>query len=78
MTNLRTSLPRRSRPGCAMAAYDRLPPPLRRWVMQATLPWSAVSVRRLWDMALHQARGDVALALARLDAVEKRCLARDV
>jgi Family of unknown function (DUF6525) len=35
-----------------MAAHDRLPPPLRRWLAQAALPWSAVSARRIWDGAL--------------------------
>lgn len=40
ITNLRSSLKRRSRQGDAMARFDRLPPDLRRWLAQAALPWS--------------------------------------
>ncbi len=60
-----------------MAAYDALPPDARRWVMQAALPWSARSVARLWGRALRDAKGDRAVALARLDAAERKLLNRD-
>ena len=70
--NLATSLPRRRQRGCPMAAYDRLPPELRRWLAEAALPWSAASVLRVWHRA-----GDPARALARLSALEAGQLARD-
>jgi hypothetical protein len=71
--NLRTGLPLRRREGCSMAAYDRLPAPLRRWLAGAALPWSPASALRLWQRAL--ARGEAPeAALARAEA---RTLARD-
>lgn len=75
MSNLVTSLRRRARPA-PMAAHDRLPPEVRAWVAQAALPWSAVSVARLWSTALREA-GNPEAALARLTRAEARMLARD-
>ena len=69
--NLSTALPQRWRPG-GMAAFDRLPPPLRAWLAQAALPWSPASALRIW-----RAAPDPAAALARLAAVEAATLARD-
>ena len=31
-----------------MYEFDRLPKPLRGWLIDAILPWSPVSVRRVW------------------------------
>lgn len=59
-----------------MAAHDRLPPPLRAWATQAALPWSAASLRRLWDRALAET-GCPRAALARLTAAERSALARE-
>jgi len=75
--NLRSGFPRRARAGRGLEAYDRLPAPLRRWLAQAALPWSARSARRLWRRALAESDGDVARALARLDAAEARQLSRE-
>ena len=59
-----------------MVAYDRLPPPLRRWLSQAALPWSPTSARRIWTRA--QAKGLTAdEALAVLGRAEARTLAKD-
>ena len=74
--NLATTLPCRRR-GQPMARYDRLPTELRRWLAQASLPWSADSALRLWQKALRETGGDALAARARLDAAEARLLARD-
>ncbi len=75
--NLRTSLRRRLRHGTPMAAFDRLPPVLRRWLAEAALPWSPRSVSRSWARALQHCGGDVGAALARLDTLERALIARD-
>ncbi len=74
--NLATSLKRKNR-ARPMERYDRLPPELRAWLARAALPWSPHSVSRLWMKFLHEARGDVALVLERLDLAERRMLAKD-
>ncbi len=75
MTNL-SSPNARYRKGCAMAAYDRLPPELRRWLIHATLPWSAKSALRLWSRAL-RATGCPVAATAKLTAAEAHTLAHE-
>ena len=72
--NLATALPRRS--GAPMRGFDRLPRELRRWLQQAALPWRPASALRLWRRALAET-GDSGAARARLDAAERRALARD-
>lgn len=73
--NLGSALPRR-RGRDPMRAYDALPPPLRRWLAQAALPWSPASCRRVWQKA--RARGEpLEAVLARLDRAERATLARD-
>lgn len=72
--NIATTLPRRR--GGGMAQFDRLPAPLRAWLHNAALPWSAASARRLWQRALSETR-DPQAALARLEAAQARQLARD-
>lgn len=71
-----SSLRRRRRAGEPMAAFDGLPPPLRRWLSEAALPWSPASVRRIWSRS--RARGlspeEILLSLSRAEA---RTLARD-
>lgn len=59
-----------------MAAYDRLPAELRRWLAQAALPWSAASALRLWQRALRET-GCPRQALVRLTRAEARSLARE-
>ena len=70
-----TTLRRRARRGHPMRSYDDLPAPLRRWISQARLPWSATSCLKIWRKA--QAKGEsVEQILARLDRAETRTLAR--
>jgi hypothetical protein len=59
-----------------MAAFDRLPPELRRWLHEAALPWSPQSVARLYARARAE-EADTDAALARLTAAERAMLARD-
>jgi len=68
--NTRSSLPRRQH--TPMSRFDTLPAPLRRWLTEAALPWSAASALRLWREARTEAE-----ALARLSAVEAHLIARD-
>ena len=75
--NMQCGFPRRRRSMRGMDAYDGLPAPLRGWLAQAVLPWSVRSARRLWRRAMARSGGDVAQALAHLDAAEARCLARE-
>lgn len=75
--NLSTSLRRKSK-GDPMREFDALPPPVRQWLNEACLPWSARSVRKVWQRALAQHSGDVAAALASLDRAERKTLKRDI
>jgi Family of unknown function (DUF6525) len=75
MGNLSSSRAR-WRAGNAMAAHDRLPPDLRRWMIHAALPWSAESALRLWTKTLSET-GCKEAALARLEAAERQTLQRD-
>jgi Family of unknown function (DUF6525) len=58
-----------------MAEHDRLPKPLRGWLAQAALPWSAQSARRLWQRAIAETHCPHA-AVTRLKAAEQKTLAR--
>jgi len=70
-----TPLRRRRRAEDPMRAFDALPPPLRRWLAEAEMPWSPASCRRLWRRA--RRRGEsVEAILARLDRAQEACLAR--
>ncbi|PLS21289.1 DUF6525 family protein [Neptunicoccus cionae] len=71
-----TTLRRRRRTVDPMAAYDALPPALRRWIAGAALPWSPASCRRVWMAARAKGASDTE-ALARLDRAERNMLARD-
>lgn len=66
----------RSRPVNPMQQHDRLPPALRQWATTAALPWSAKSLRRLWQTALVRT-GSPEAALALLDRAQNRTLARE-
>lgn len=58
-----------------MAVFDRLPPPLRRWLAGAALPWSPRSAARVFARALADTGSEDA-ALARLDRAERVTLGR--
>jgi hypothetical protein len=60
-----------------MAAYDSLPPALRRWLSEARLPWSPASARRAWRRALWKSMGREKGALAMMDRIEQDRLAKD-
>jgi hypothetical protein len=74
--NLRSRIRRSRRAGSAMAAFDRLPRPLRLWLAAALLPWSPHSAARAYRRALLE-EGDIEAALGRLSAIEARQVARD-
>jgi len=59
-----------------MREYDQLPPELREWVSGAVLPWRPKSVQRTFDKAMART-GDKHRALAELDRVEAKLIARD-
>jgi hypothetical protein len=59
-----------------LRVYDRLPPELRAWLARAVLPWRPESARKAFDRALAQT-GSTRRALERLDAMERRLVARD-
>lgn len=59
-----------------MAVYDDLPAPLRRWLAEASLPWSPASACRIWVRC--RSKGlTTEDALGQLRAAEARTLARD-
>ncbi|UWQ22189.1 DUF6525 family protein [Jannaschia sp. W003] len=60
-----------------MAAYDRLPPALRRWLAGAALPWSPASARRAWRRAMRRALWRERVALRIMDRIEAERLAQD-
>ncbi len=60
-----------------MAAFDRLPAPLRAWLAEARLPWSPASAHRAWRRAMWKNLGRTKAALAHMDALEEERLARD-
>ena len=47
-----TNLRRRRRIGNPMHEFDQLPKPLRKWLSKAILPWSPLSVRRVWHKSI--------------------------
>lgn len=69
-------LRRKPRRGDPMAAYDQLPPPLRRWLSQAALPWSPKSARRIWARSLAKGLSPDE-ALQSLSRAEAKTLARE-
>ena len=77
MRNLgQTILKRRKRTADPMQAFDQLPTPLRSWLASAALPWSPRSAKRAYSKALAKT-GNTSLALARLDAIQRRQITKD-
>ncbi|MCF2904074.1 DUF6525 family protein [Octadecabacter sp. CECT 8868] len=72
-----TTLKTKRRARNPMQDYDRLPPELRVWVSGALLPWRAATVRRAYDRALARS-GDQDRALAELDRLQRKQVAKDV
>lgn len=72
-----TTLRRRARGGDPMRAYDALPPELRAWMAQATLPWSPRPCARLWERARRRRGMSAEAARSWLSYAEARTLARD-
>ncbi|SFS69089.1 hypothetical protein SAMN04488040_1623 [Sulfitobacter marinus] len=71
-----TSLRTRRRDENPMQAFNALPAPVRSWLSQAALPWSAASCRKILRQA--RARGEsLDDVLARLDRAQQKTLARD-
>lgn len=60
-----------------MAAYDALPPALRRWLSEARLPWSPASAKRAWRKAMLRSLGREKAAIVHMDAIEEARLAQD-
>ncbi|MEM9782617.1 MAG: DUF6525 family protein [Pseudomonadota bacterium] len=71
-----TSLRLKRRNEDAMREFDRLPGDLRAWLAQAALPWRPRSVRQSFQRALRRT-GDRPAALAELERIQQRLLARD-
>jgi len=71
-----TSLRRKRRARDPMAVYDTLPAPVRQWMAQAALPWSPVSVRRIWAKSRAKGLSEDA-AISSLSRAETCTLARD-
>lgn len=71
-----SKLRRARRTGDPMAAYDRLPAPVRHWLANAALPWSPDSARRIWTRSRARGRSE-AEALMILTQAEMRLLAKD-
>ncbi len=74
--NLATGLRRRPARNL-MRDYDRAPPPLRAWLADAALPWSAKSALRVYESAIRRSGGDIAAALAELERRQAALLIRD-
>ncbi|MEM8957694.1 MAG: DUF6525 family protein [Pseudomonadota bacterium] len=72
----KTSLKRKRRSTNPMREFDGLPAELRAWLAAAILPWSPRSVRRAYRRAAART-GSGASALAELDRMQARLVARD-
>tara|TARA_A100001011_G_scaffold277579_1_gene287309 strand:- start:43 stop:306 length:264 start_codon:yes stop_codon:yes gene_type:complete len=46
------NLRRRRRVGNPMHEFDQLPKPLRKWLSKTILPWSPLSVLRVWHKSI--------------------------
>lgn len=68
-----TKIRKRKRVGDPMATFDALPPPLRRWLSDALMPWSPTSARRVWRRARSKGMS-VAETLDLLDRYEETTL----
>lgn len=72
----KTSLRRRRRANDPMREFDHLPPALRAWVADASLPWRAGSVKAAFEKALERT-GDADMALQELDRIQSNLIAKD-
>ena len=72
----KTTLKRRLRRGDPMREFDRLPVELRAWLSSAVLPWRPKSVHRVYKRVLAKNRNK-AEVFAKLDAIERRLIAKD-
>jgi hypothetical protein len=59
-----------------MQAFDALPMPVRRWLTEASLPWSPASCRRILSRAISNGES-IDDVLARLYRAERKALTRD-
>lgn len=59
-----------------MREYDQLPPELRTWLSGAVLPWRPKSVQKAFEKAFART-GDRVRALAELDRIEAKLIAKD-
>ena len=76
MDNLgQTKLKKKRKKGDPMHEFDCLPPLLRRWVRDADMPWSPISVKRVYLRALKNT-GDYSIALAELDTMQTKQISR--
>ena len=71
-----TSLRKTRRHEDPMREFDKLPADLRAWLAGAILPWRPRSVRRSFERA-YSKTGDRAGALAELDRLQARLIAKD-
>jgi len=71
-----TKLKKRRRNVDPMAAYDALPSELRKWLMDACLPWSPASCLKIWNTARTDGASPSEI-MARLTKIEIAMLARD-
>ena len=72
----KTKLSMRHRRSDSLKDFDRLPRQLREWLRNAILPWSPKSVRRVYYKAFSNT-GNIDTALAELERIQKRQLAKD-
>lgn len=73
----KTSLKCKRSNGNSMRDYDNLSPELRAWLASAALPWRPRSVQRAFNQAIARTQ-DKAHALAELDRMQDRLVAKDV
>ena len=59
-----------------MQTCEGLPPELSGWLSEAALPWSPASTRRAFAAAMARTKNP-ARALAQLDQIQRRLMARD-
>ena len=77
MDNLgQTKLKKKRTKGDPMHEFDCLPPLLRRWVRDADMPWSPISVKRAYMKALKKT-GSSGIALAELDKIQGKRLSKE-
>ena len=71
-----TKIRTRRRPNNGLYEFDSLPESLRKWIINAALPWHPKSVKRVYNKAL-SATGDPRKALTELNRLQEIQLAKD-